>query len=164
VVAAVVQFISGSGNPSNPPTPVPSVISTQVATLQNEVVQLRQDVDTLSNVITSTTSSNPDMAVLAVKIESLDKRLSGIEQAVLNNPAKALELTLLTRDMDNLKSTYQSDSERTRQEIERVYNQNNWFIGLMFTMALGLLSLAVSNFIKRPDKAGEIDEKKKASE
>jgi hypothetical protein len=34
----------------------------------------------------------------------------------------------------------------------------------MFTMALGLLSLAVSNFIKKPDKAEQTEGKKKTSD
>lgn len=36
----------------------------------------------------------------------------------------------------------------TRREIERVYDLSKWFIGLMATMAVGILGLAVGNLVK----------------
>lgn len=134
-------------------TAVPSDLQAQVAMLQHEVAALRQELDSLTQVVAS--NPNPDSIALRADLQSLDQRLSVIEQAVLDNPARALQLTLLSREMDNLKANYQSDLESTRQEIGRIYDLNKWFIGLMFTMAIGLLSLAVSNFIKKPERQEE---------
>ncbi len=132
-------------------TTVPQNLPTQVAVLQREVAILREEVDSLAQVV----ASNPDFNGLRTDLQSLDGRISIIEQAILDNPARALQLTLLSQEMDNLKSRYESDLEGTRREIERIYDLNKWFIGLMFTMAIGLLSLAVSNFIKKPEKPRE---------
>lgn len=143
------------------PTPVPPSLPTQVAALQSEVAALRQELNTLTQTIASNPNANPDIIALRADLQSIDGRLSVIEQAVLDNPAKALQLTLLSREMNNLKANYQSDFESMRQEIGRIYDLNKWFIGLMFTMAIGLLSLAVSNFIKKPEKPPERQEGRK---
>jgi hypothetical protein len=76
-----------------------------------------------------------------------EKRVSVIEKAVIDNPERALQLTLLSREMENLKITYRSDQESIRKEIERIYDFNKWFIGLMFTMALSVVGLAVTNLV-----------------
>jgi len=142
-------------------TPVPPSLPTQVAALQSEVAALRQELNILTQTMASNPNANPDTIALRADLQSIDGRLSVIEQAVLDNPAKALQLTLLSREMDNLKANYQSNLESTRQEIGRIYDLNKWFIGLMFTMAIGLLSLAVSNFIKKPEKPPERQEERK---
>lgn len=132
-------------------TTVPQDLPTQVAVLQREVAILREEVDSLTQVV----ASNPDFDELCTDLQALDERISIIEQAILDNPARALQLTLLSQEMNNLESRYESGLEDTRREIERIYDLNKWFIGLMFTMAIGLLSLAVSNFIKKPEKPRE---------
>lgn len=35
-----------------------------------------------------------------------------------------------------------------KEGVARVYDLTKWFVGLMFTMALGLIGLAVTNFLK----------------
>jgi len=139
--------------PTPTATSVPPDLPTQVALLQGEIATLRQELDSLTQRVASNPS--PDSVALREDLQSLDQRLAVIEQAVLDNPERALQLTLLNREMDNLKVKYQSDFEGIRQEIQRIYDLNKWFIGLMFTMAIGLLSLAVSNFVKTPERHEE---------
>jgi len=140
----------------SPVTPIPQSIPAQVAVLQDEVAVMRQELDALTQMMAS--NPNPDAVTLRTDLDSLDERLSLIEEAILDNPARALQFTLLSREMEDLQETYESDLESTRQEIERIYDFNKWFIGLMFTMAIGLLGLAVSNFIKKPEKAAPIEQ------
>jgi len=144
-----------------PLTPIPQSVQTQVADLHNEVAMLRQEVDSLAQEVSSL-NSNSDVSAIRSDLNALDERLSTIEQAILDNPGRALALTLLSRDMENLREAYQTDLETTRQEVGRIYDFNKWFIGLMFTMALGLLSLAVSNFLKKPEKPEERKQQKVA--
>jgi len=131
-------------------TPIPASLSTEVTALQNEIKALRNQMDTLSHAVVL----NPNSNVVAFRtyLKALDKRLLVIEQAVLDNPAKALELTLLSREIDNLKASHQFNFENTRREVERIYDFNKWFIGLVFTITIALASLAVSNFIRKPEK------------
>ena len=75
--------------------------------LQSEVTTLRKEINALSQQVAA--NPNPDVAILQTKLTSIDERLSVIERAILDNPERALELTLLNKEMDNLKLTYQSD-------------------------------------------------------
>jgi hypothetical protein len=129
-------------------TPIPKALETQVVILQNQVATLEYIVTEQNSIY----SSSPELNSVRKNQESLDKRLSSIEQVIFDNPEKSLELTFMRREIDNMKITYQSETERTLREIERVYSQNNWFIGLMFTIAIGMIGLAVGNFFKGPDK------------
>ncbi len=54
----------------------------------------------------------------------------------------------IVSDFDNLKVSYQSEMLELRQEVSRVYDLNKWFIGLMFTMAIGIIGYDVTNFMK----------------
>src|SRR5207248_2858619 len=88
------------------------------------------------------------IAAIRADLDGLDKRLKAIEQAVIDSPAKALSVPLLRQELDSLKTSSQRDLESQAKQIDRIYDQNKWFIGLMFTMAVGLIGLAVSNFLQ----------------
>jgi hypothetical protein len=51
-----------------------------------------------------------------------------------------------------VKTNYQRDIESYNKQIDRIYDLNKWFIGLMFTMAIGLIGLAISNFMQAQKK------------
>lgn len=88
----------------------------------------------------------------AARVAALDVRLSKIESVILNDPAKSLEMPLLRNELEYVKKGYQSDLVSLRDEIARIYDLTKWFIGLMFTMALGIIGLAVTNFVKAGTK------------
>ncbi len=94
-----------------------------------------------------------ELAGIKSSVEDSKKQLADLNVALLQTPAKALELPLLKRDIDNLKETTQGTFVALRTDIDRVYGLGEWFIGLMATMAVGLLSLAITNFLSRPKKA-----------
>lgn len=101
----------------------------------------------------------PNDTIIAVKLKEQEgnyvqllKRLTNMEKAVLQDPAKALEMPLLRKDFDHLKKTYEIDSISLKNEVSRIYDLNKWFIGLMFSMAIGIISLAILNFIKSSKK------------
>lgn len=76
-----------------------------------------------------------------------------LENALANTPEKALALPMLKQEVDNLQDRTHSDFEGVRGEIGRLFTLTQWFIGLMFTTALGVFGLALSN-IQRGDRAG----------
>lgn len=41
--------------------------------------------------------------------------------------------------------------EFARIGIDRMYDQNKWFIGLIFTIALSVLGMSASNFFNKKD-------------
>ena len=86
-------------------------------------------------------------------MKNISKRLDDLDAAIMNNPDKALSVPLLRRDLDTLKIEYQKDIDSSGKQIDRIYDQNKWFIGLMFSMAIGLIGLAISNFIQARKKS-----------
>lgn len=127
------------------------VIMEEIRVLRDEVALLQQRIDALDQTLPDSVTS-AELAKVYSDTNSLNRRLEAIEQAILDNPAKVLQLTLLGRDMENLEQNYKADLKSVQEEVDRVYDQNKWFLGLMFTMAIGLISLAVSNFLTRPRK------------
>jgi len=81
-------------------------------------------------------------------IKDVAGRLGKLEAVILNDPGKSLEMPLLRNELDHIKKGYQSDLLTLKEEIGRIYDLTKWFIGLMFTMALGVIGLAVTNFVK----------------
>lgn len=88
------------------------------------------------------------IAKVRSEVTELRTELSKSNEVILDNPEKALSMPLLKKDISNLQESYRNDLVALRQEISRVYGQNKWFIGLMFTMAVGLLGLAINNLVQ----------------
>jgi len=88
------------------------------------------------------------VAAVRADLTALDKRIQGIETAILDNPSKAISIPLLRQELETVKVDAQKEADSQTKQIDRIYDQNKWFIGLMFTMAIGLIGLAVSNFIQ----------------
>ncbi|PYJ49230.1 MAG: hypothetical protein DME85_00445 [Verrucomicrobia bacterium] len=88
------------------------------------------------------------IAAMKADFVALDKRLKAIEEAVVDSPGKALSVPLLRQELETFKVDTQKGIDSQTKQIDRIYDQNKWFIGLMFTMAIGLIGLAVSNFLQ----------------
>lgn len=88
------------------------------------------------------------IASLASEVTSLQAEMKALDDAIGQSPDKALAVPLLQRDVDNMRESNREELVSTQAEIDRVYDQNKWFIGLMFTMAVGLVTLAVSNLLQ----------------
>ena len=86
--------------------------------------------------------------MLQQTLADIVKRLSSLEDVILDNPSKAVQTILLRKDLDNLKNSNQADVLMIKQEIERVYDLSKWLAGLLFFLAFGILSLAVANVFK----------------
>jgi hypothetical protein len=141
--------------PSETPTPVPQDIRLQVSTVQSETVALRRDLDAISKMITSNPNSSPDVIALRLNVATLDTRLSTIEKAVLDNPEKALQFTLLTHDLTSIQSSFRAELDAIEQQIGQMYDLTKWFIALMFTIGLSVLGLAFTNLLRKPEKPTE---------
>ncbi|WP_158652677.1 type I restriction enzyme HsdR N-terminal domain-containing protein [Vibrio campbellii] len=85
------------------------------------------------------------------ELDNLQGKLKALEDALTVNPAKALSMPILRKDLDNTEKSLRSELLQTRSEIDRMYDQNKWFIGLMFTIALSVLGIAISSFFNRND-------------
>jgi hypothetical protein len=106
--------------------------------------------DDISSLTAAGTSVEPaqELVALTNEISLLGRRLELLEEGLLNSPEKALSVPLLRKDLESLKERFVAESLETTRSVDRMYDQNKWFIGLMFTMAIGLMGLAISNFIQ----------------
>lgn len=85
---------------------------------------------------------------LTTQVESLQTQIKALNDAIGQSPDKALAVPLLRKDLDNLKDSNRHELDNTQAEITRVYDQNHWFIGLMVTMFVALLGIAITNFLQ----------------
>jgi hypothetical protein len=72
----------------------------------------------------------------------LDSRLSALENALMASPEKAVAVPMLKQEIDGLQDRTHSDLDAIRGEIGRLFTLTQWFIGLMFTIALGMFGLS----------------------
>ncbi|MET0466774.1 MAG: hypothetical protein ABW007_26675 [Chitinophagaceae bacterium] len=92
---------------------------------------------------------------LSANVAKLQESVSDMERLIMDNPSKALAMPLMRKDLDSLKENNQAEMTSLRKDIDRIYDLNKWLVGLMFTMALGVLTLAISNFWKAKEKVAE---------
>lgn len=139
----------------------PLMIQSQAyKTLSAEVEQLRTQFKSLQVDSQKLTALPPDNK-LALQIsqmqdatKDLGTRLERLENAILASPAKALEIPLLQRDLENLRLTQQSNLVAVKDGVDRLYDLNKWLLG---AMAISVITLALSNFLRPrelPPKAG----------
>jgi hypothetical protein len=125
------------------------VLIVEIENLRSQIEFLQEEIDSMNNGVSNTPDESKINEVLE-DMKLLSDRLESMENVILEDPLKALEVTMLRYELESLKENYKSDMTSMRGDINRVYDLNKWFIGLMFTITIGLLSLGVSNFITKP--------------
>lgn len=118
-------------------------IKLQIARINTDIEALRTDIQAISRV--------PEQSQVAGQLNRLEGSVAGLqtrqmklEQVILDNPAKALEMPLLRRDVESLRNSQQENLVLIRQSIDRVYDQNKWFIGAILVSIIGL---AISTYL-----------------
>jgi hypothetical protein len=153
-VTAYGQYITAK---TIAPTPIPSqnitALQSELSGLQGEVKSLQQQLDSISQTTTDTANA-AKLARIESSINELNNRMGVIEQAILDNPEKALSITLLKKDMQVLQDKYEANTQVVQNEINRVSGLNQSLIILVMTSMVGLVSLAVANLfqIRRREK------------
>ncbi len=94
----------------------------------------------------------PEENKVAVKLQQIEKsiteiqsREANLEKAILANPQKALEIPLLQRDIENLRTTQQSNIQTIKDGVDRIYDLAKWLLG---AMAVSIITLGIGNFLK----------------
>lgn len=121
---------------------------------QKAIEDIKYRIDALEK-IDPAIKTGSQISVIISELNASKERLEILEKGLLDNPEKALSVPLLRNDLQNLEQNYKEDIGTLAKSIDRVYDQNKWFIGLMFTMAVGLIGLAISNFVQLRKKPEE---------
>lgn len=121
-----------------------------VAKAQTEVKQIKNEVGAIAN-LPKDSKWTSEASRINGKVAALDGKLAALESALTEDPVKALAVPILRKDLDNARNTFNTGLTQTRSEIAQIYDLNKWFIGLMMTIAVSVLGLAVSSFLGRKD-------------
>ncbi|TMN94311.1 hypothetical protein [Pseudoalteromonas sp. S558] len=122
-----------------------------------QLTKLKSDIKTIDislNTLTSLPEGSEwkiEVSKVSESVSKIDVKLAALESALTLNPEKALAIPILRKDLDNAKESLRTELLQTKSEIDRIYDQNKWFLGLMFTMALSVLGMAISSFVGRKD-------------
>lgn len=122
-----------------------------------EMAELRLEMNSIKEDLKGI-SSLSEQSKLALKIQQLQRALQllsakqeKIENAITSNPAKALEIPLLQRDLENVKATNQASLTAIKEGVDRVYDLNKWLLG---AMAISIVTLAIASFLKGNESTG----------
>jgi len=123
--------------------------------IKGQIIDLNENLERVRNQIRDLGKPiNPfdqsiQLNALNNSIAESQKRLASLEGAILTNPEKALAIPLIRKDIDSLKEVQQTNVVASKQDIDRIYDQSRWFIGLMITSSIGIIALAISNYFKK---------------
>ena len=133
-----------------------------LASIRNEVTGLKEQAHNTQKQIAllsrpvGTSVDVDQYKGLENNIERISSRLEALEKAIMADPAKALQVPLIQRDLEALKSAQQIASAQTKDSVDRIYDLNKWLLG---GMAISVMTLAISSFLRgRPSSAGSTDE------
>ncbi len=85
---------------------------------------------------------------LQTDIKHVSDEVKSLRDALGSDVERSLSVPLLRKDVQRIEEQLEKYTLATSKEIDRVYDQNKWFLGLMGTMALSLLGLAISNLLQ----------------
>lgn len=146
-IAAFASFLLFPGEPRpriTPTSPASEDLLQRVNTVDTELEVLREQVDALASV--------PQDAAVAAQIGRVDQslsdaigRLSRLEEAILADPAKALQVPLLSNQVSGLEESTEAALVAQRESTDRVYDLLKVSI---LALAIGVLTLAVSNALR----------------
>jgi hypothetical protein len=121
-----------------------------ISNMKSEIINLGDSLDSLSN-LPEGSQWKTEASKISQRVVNIEDKLTALEQALTLDPAKALAIPILRKDLDNAEENIRNELKQTKAEIDRIYDQNKWFIGLMLTMALSVLGMAVGSFFGRKD-------------
>ncbi|WP_200627461.1 type I restriction enzyme HsdR N-terminal domain-containing protein [Stutzerimonas balearica] len=122
----------------------------EIAQLQNELSRIKSGLSNISS-LPEGHEWKTEASEIKHNMSLISGRLDALEGALTVNPSKALAVPILRKDLDNNEKNLKAELSQTRAEIDRMYDQNKWFIGLMFTIALSVLGMAASSFFNKKD-------------
>ena len=85
--------------------------------------------------------------LLSGDVKRLRAQVDELDRVILANPSKAIETITIRRDLDSFKAKQTADDSTHAREVDRIYDLFKWVFG---TFAVAIISLAVTNLMRRP--------------
>jgi len=124
-------------------------LMSNIAGAQREIDQLRTQVDALSATPPEDAAIAAELARLADSMSSVDERIGRLEGAILADPAKALQVPLLSVEVERLQESSQMNFATLREDVDRVQGNLNssvtaLIVGILVAAAAAILQLLLS--------------------
>lgn len=121
-----------------------AVVEDERDELQDRLKKLQGNIVRRQNYATLSPSDRDLINNIRNDEEKLQVRLGKLEEALQTTPEKALSTVVIRERLDSLQDRTHCDIDNIHGEIGRLFVLTEWFIGIFFTIALGVLGLALN--------------------
>lgn len=121
--------------------------SREFDSLMTVIQKKRAFLDSIRYIRAETVFVSLELNKVKNNLKTLYSRISILEDAIMENPMKALSIPMMKKDIEDLEGDQLKAELVIRTEISRLYDQNKWFMGLIITMTISLFGLAVGNLL-----------------
>lgn len=120
----------------------------QIQVVIEKLAQLQVEQDEIRKTLNRPPASL-EAAVLAQRLEALERRQRRIELVIMNSPEKAIEVPMLRNDLNNLKEANAQSHAAMKSSVDQIYDLNKWLLG---AMALAIVGLAVTRLLTTKER------------
>jgi hypothetical protein len=119
----------------------------RVERMHDQLVRLNERVAILSRALEEAPEKLDAAWVKGVniKIGKIERDLYGLKELLFKDPDRAIEIPLILKDIEGIKTSIAAQERK----FEWISGYNKWLLGVMATMALALLALAISVILKQ---------------
>jgi lipopolysaccharide export LptBFGC system permease protein LptF len=111
----------------------------ELYSLQNLLVKVKSDIDTLQKVKLDNQSNNS--VTIDLKLKLLDQRMSKLENVLLEDPEKAVTAILQKKDIENQENKIEQMAKFLDQSIGYMYSL---IVSVVVVIAVGFFTVAMS--------------------
>ena len=88
---------------------------------------------------------DPALQTKIAEIDQLRFELDQLKAIIIENPAKALQLPMMQKDLSDISKRQDDLASTIDVQIGRIYDFSKWFLALMITLTIGLVSMGFVN-------------------
>ena len=125
-------------------------IKNQIMVLRTQITSVEDQLVTIQEKLNSAMKDPNNLARvdLQAEIKRVSVELKSLKDVLGSDVERALSVPLFRKDIQKIEEQFRERTDVASREIDRIYDQNKWFLGLMATMAVSLLGLAISNLLQ----------------
>ncbi|WAC28049.1 hypothetical protein [Ancylobacter sp. SL191] len=119
----------------------------------NEIISKYNDISNRIDNLLSKVENLPDndrTKVLIVDINNsvveLKSKIKNMEDIIISNPAKAMELVILNKDIEHIKQRIDEKFQEQSDNIQQLYNMFSWSVG---ALVIAVAAQIISGFFHR---------------
>lgn len=167
VIAAIVGLLVSFYGLFSVPTPKPSPtigIPPEIEIIPSQVFGLSQQIDSIQNQINGLSQIPVDNAInirlanIQFDINTLKDQLKSLNNAILDNPSKAIELPLMRKDIDQISKDQTEAIAQLQGNLNQLVDLGKWLIGGIYFSVIGLIISALFSRIGSKNKVSKAED------